>query len=436
MVSPSPPPVTTTTRYFDFTSGEELSDYVSPAAEDVTAALERYLVECEKYEGMLVPGYWDFPAVQNNNDDDDDNEIPEDLLLPFGAFIAKYNATAAFPSIYASTGLGVGRPAEALTLTAMQSFGAQMARVLLGRQATLVPASGRNQDVYDAIAAHLLSDEEVLYSTTAVSATRTDNDGVTVTVRNSENGALATIRAAKLLIAVPPLPDVLAPFDLDVREAQVFARWKYTHEYAGLVRSRSLVAALNANGSFTSAVNLPLAAEPRNYLETPRVPFMDQFQRVGSPDDDLFHVLLVGDEATFGSGGGDGSGQRDARELVRREFDALMGRDFVTPITNGSGVDADTDADADADLEFVALSDHGPMHLHVSAEDYRAGFVRDLYALQGRRSTWYTGAGFASNFQTVLWAYNEILLPKMLAGGDGGKLGDSDANTDADADVE
>lgn len=426
----------TKTRYFDFTGGEELSDYVSPAAADVTAALERYLVECEKYEGMLVPGYWDFPAVQNN-DDDDGNEIPEDLLLPFGAFIAKYNATAAFPSIYASTGLGVGRPAEALTLTAMQSFGAQMARVLLGQQATLVPASGRNQDVYDAIAAHLLSDEEVLYSTTAVSATRTDNDGVTVTVRNSENGALATIRAAKLLIAVPPLPDVLAPFDLDVREAQVFARWKYTHEYAGLVRSRSLVAALNANGSFTSAVNLPLAAEPRNYLETPRVPFMDQFQRVGSPDDDLFHVLLVGDEATFGSGGGDGSGQRDARELVRREFDALMGRDFVTPITNGSGVDADTDADADADLEFVALSDHGPMHLHVSAEDYRAGFVRDLYALQGRRSTWYTGAGFASNFQTVLWAYNEILLPKMLAGGEGGgRLGDSDVNTDADADVE
>ena len=65
-------------------------------------------------------------------------------------------------------------------------------------------------------------------------------------------------------------------------------------------------------------------------------------------------------------------------------------------------------------LEVVAFSDHGPMHLTVPAEAYRAGFVQDLYALQGRRSTWWTGAAFASHFQTVIWEYNEVLLPKML----------------------
>ena len=54
------------------------------------------------------------------------------------------------------------------------------------------------------------------------------------------------------------------------------------------------------------------------------------------------------------------------------------------------------------------------MHLAVSPEAYRAGFVQDLYALQGQRSTWWTGAAFASHFQTIIWEYNEVLLPKML----------------------
>ncbi|RYP18443.1 hypothetical protein DL765_003955 [Monosporascus sp. GIB2] len=375
-ISTAPTPqFVSATRYVDFTTGEELTSYVSPEWTDVAAALEVYLEQCEKYEHMLVPGLWEFPEGA---------DIPEDLLMNFGEFAIKYGIEAALPSIFISTGLGVGRLADELTMTVMQTFGGQMARSTLGLQGSFVPASLRNQDIYDAIAA-LLSDD-VLYSTTAVSAERSE-DGVVVTVRNRKDGALTAIHATRLLIAVPPLVDTLEPFDLDAQEVAVFSQWEYTREYALLVRSPFLTA-LNE-----SVANLPLAAQPSDYLRTPDVPFVDQFALLGGPDE-LVHSRIVGDEALDVDG---------AKLLLRTQFNALV-----------AGSDAASSAGTGEELEIVAFSDHGPMHWRASAESYRRGFFRDLYALQGRRSTWYTGSAFASNFQTVLWEYNEVLLPQML----------------------
>ncbi|RYP59273.1 hypothetical protein DL770_010244 [Monosporascus sp. CRB-9-2] len=371
----SPPQFPSATRHVDFTTGEELTSYVSPEWTDVAAALEVCLEQCEKYEHMLVPGLWDFPEGA---------DIPEDLLMNFGEFATKYGIEAALPTIFISTGLGVGKFADELTITVMQTFGGQMTRDFLGLQGSFVPASRRNQDVYDAIAA-LLGDD-VLYSTTAMSAGRNE-DGVMVTVRNRENGSLATIHAARLLIAIPPLVDLLEPFDLDAHEEAVFSQWEYTREYAVLSRSPFLTA-LNE-----SVANLPLAAQPSSYLRTPDLSFVDQFRLLGGPDE-LALSRIVGDEALDGYG---------ARLLLRTQFDALV-----------AGSDAASPAGTEEELEVVAFADHGPMHLRVSAENHRRGFYRDLYALQGYRSTWYTGSAFASNFQTVLWEYNEILLPQML----------------------
>lgn len=42
------------------------------------------------------------------------------------------------------------------------------------------------------------------------------------------------------------------------------------------------------------------------------------------------------------------------------------------------------------------------MHIHVSAEEIRKGFIQRLYTLQGRRATWWTGGAFNMQFQAVL----------------------------------
>jgi hypothetical protein len=67
------------------------------------------------------------------------------------------------------------------------------------------------------------------------------------------------------------------------------------------------------------------------------------------------------------------------------------------------------------ELDWVAFRDHGPMHSGVSAQELKSGWMGRFYALQGRHSTWYTGAAWASPFQTELWEFNERLLPMMFA---------------------
>jgi hypothetical protein len=55
------------------------------------------------------------------------------------------------------------------------------------------------------------------------------------------------------------------------------------------------------------------------------------------------------------------------------------------------------------------------MHAQASADDIRKGFIQKLYALQGHRGTWWTGGAFSVQFQSILWAFDDILLSKMLA---------------------
>lgn len=324
---------------------------------------------------VIVPGLWDFPNASN---------IPDDFLMQFGDFVEKYEIQAALPAIWTSTGLGMGSMLNQLTLPVMQAFGGQMARLFLGLQSGYVPASGRYQDLYDAIAIYL--GDKVYLNTRAIDSERT-NDGVIVTARDEVTGKVTTFHAKKLLIAVQPVATKLAAFDLSANEKAVFEKIQYTREYTGIVASPAFPANISVN-------NFPYSENDNNYLDWQDFNFTAIFQTLDYHKD-LFAVITVGDEEL---------GPEEARALTEQEFFNLV----------NSGVFAPSDTN-ETKLEWVAFSDHGPMHDRVSKKDLEAGFVQDLYALQGQRSTWYTGAAWASNYQTILWEYNEVLLPKMLA---------------------
>lgn len=140
---------------------------------------------------------------------------------------------------------------------------------------------------------------------------------------------------------------------------------------------------------------MPASAAPSNWTDLPLPSFNARFDDFGHGTD-LFRFLMVG-AAGLGAGG--------ARELARDGFDRMVGEGGALA---GAG--------EGSPLEFAAFEDHGPMHLRVGAAELEAGFIQDLYALQGRRSTWYTGAAWSAQFTTVLWAYNDILLPKIVQG--------------------
>jgi hypothetical protein len=66
--------------------------------------------------------------------------------------------------------------------------------------------------------------------------------------------------------------------------------------------------------------------------------------------------------------------------------------------------------------EFVAFSNHSPYWLMVSAEATKAGFYKRMYALQGKRNTFWTGATWRAQDSTASWKYTkDIVLPALVA---------------------
>ncbi|KAL2168159.1 hypothetical protein VTG60DRAFT_327 [Thermothelomyces hinnuleus] len=189
-------------------------------------------------------------------------------------------------------------------------------------------------------------------------------------------------------MAIEPTPENLAPFGLDLVEQTTLSKFSYSHIHAGIVSHPSLPVNV-------SLVNTPAAASPDNYVVLPTPNFNVRFDYMGGGSD-LWLVLAVGDEQFT---------QDKAQALIRQNFANLMQAGTIQPKT----------ADPAKELEFRAWADHGAMHMHVPAAELKAGFIQKLYGLQGRRDTWWTSGAFSVQFQAILWAFDDILLPKMFA---------------------
>ena len=65
--------------------------------------------------------------------------------------------------------------------------------------------------------------------------------------------------------------------------------------------------------------------------------------------------------------------------------------------------------------DFAAFNNHSPYELRVSASAVRGGFYKRLSGLQGRDSTWWTGAAFDKHDSADLWAFTGGLLDAIAA---------------------
>lgn len=357
-----------TNVYADFATGKTVTDYVPPAFADHIEGLRRFLDAAEPYESMLLPGYWEFPAPE---------DIPDELMLPFGEFAQKYGFEAALPQMFQVPG-PVPDFTNALTLHVMQVFGAPMARALIGDTPTFTPTEHNNMELYRRIKT-LLGDD--VMNNSQVFGARRDDEGVELLEQHVE-GNETIVKADRLLIAMEPTMEDLRLFDLDESESAVFEKWEHTNVHAAIVQHPSLP--IN-----TSLVNTVPEAAPDNYLAFPQSPILARFDHMGS---DLFRALIVRHE-----------------DLGFDEVWNLMRDSLSNLIEAGTVEDGDIE-----DFNTRAIVNHGLMHLRASADDIRNGFIQDLYALQGRRSTWYTGAAWSVQYTTLLWDFNEIVLPKLL----------------------
>ncbi|KAM0414622.1 hypothetical protein ACHAPT_013532 [Fusarium lateritium] len=350
----------------DFSTGQGVQ-YTAPTDAERTAAFQIYVDVVGQYEDYMLPGPWNFPTP---------DKIPQDLLLPFGQFAKKHGIEAVVPTIWETSAVALGEITSQPTFV-IQSFPVPLAQAYLGKAELLLPVSRRNQDIYDKVAESL--GDDVLYGNVVINAKRTSR-GVTVLSKGTD-GHLTKITAKRLLVAIAPTLPNLSSFKPDKHERKVLSKVMYTRAYAGAITSSSLP--LNTTLKNTDPSG--------NWLTCPDLSLLQWYKSINSTS--LSHKIMMFGNETLDA--------QDAKAIVEQSFKELMAAGSL-------------ENEASDGIEWLEFADHGSVNVRVGLEDLKAGYVQDLYSLQGHLSTWYTGPAWSAQLHTPIWAFSDSVVPRLV----------------------
>ncbi|KNG85486.1 hypothetical protein ANOM_005142 [Aspergillus nomiae NRRL 13137] len=343
----------------DFTTGEPitLKPITIPSDDpEIRIAMENYKAQLAKYP-FLKDEYYNLP-----------DPIPEDLLLPFGEFAAKFKIDAIVRFIAGYTA-GFGDHLLKPTLYILRMFSLDFIYEL--QHGLLDYPMNDNSVLYRAAEKELGGD--VLYKSRVIGAMRklSEIDNSCYILVQTPSGQ-KLIHAKKILIAVPQTIENLIPFDLDRTEREIFAQFTGTFWYSSMIRNIYHSAQSIQNNAYDSPYNLPILPGVYSLINT------------GVPD--LNWVLY-------------GSSTFMHTEDVKKDIvnSVLRIRHPNVTVT---------------EPEIVAFRSHSPYELTVSVQAIRDGFYRKLDALQGHRGTYYTGAALTAHESHLIWGFTEKLLLK------------------------
>ncbi|PYH91138.1 NADPH-dependent FMN reductase Lot6 [Aspergillus ellipticus CBS 707.79] len=347
-------PLNKRTDYVDFTTGERVNPPTGILETVVATILYRTAI---KQYTFLDKGVYDLP-----------DPVPEDLLRPFGEFVKQRSLEAAIQMVFFFA-QNVGNLLEMPTLYALQNFGVPHVDALV--QGYITPFNGM-YELYRKAGAILGSD--VLFQTMVAEMKRSDS-GVELTVEH-ENGTRKLIKAKKLLITIPPTMEKVRDFDLDETETGLFKKWFWRTYYIAVLNNTGLPDAIYVS-------NADPGTGPGNL---PRMPFDYLLQYMGVPG---YPTSKIVGDMNFTA--------EEAKQLVLSDFCRMKSK-ATYPIE---------------DPHIVVFGDHSPETLMVTPEEIHNGYYRKLYALQGKRSTYYTGLSFCSDYSSLIWAYTDTVVESM-----------------------
>lgn len=346
-------------QWVDFRTGEVVAGYAPANTTALGEAFGAYTAQLLKYPGLN--GGFFLP-----------NPVPEDLLIPFGNFVEKYSLQAVVYTIFQFT-QSMGNILNTPTLYVMKVFGLDLVRSI--QEGFLTTAHHDNSELYQNAQAALLPN--LLLNSTVTNMDRDSNGGIQIEVATPTGRKL--IQAKKLLITIPPLVDNLCEFDLSDTERDIFSQFSNVGFWTALTRNDGL--------SDEMAINNVAAATPDNL---PILPGIFSINPTGVPG---LHAVKYGAPSSLPDSYVQGAIINSIRRL-------------------GTG-GADPGASSHAD--FAVFSSHTPYGLTVSADAIKNGFYSKLYALQGERNTFWTGAAFNAHDSSMLWVFTEGILPAIAA---------------------
>lgn len=349
-----------TTQYVDFSTGKVVPGYTPP---DPSAALAAYGAQLAKYP-YLAKSLDSVP-----------NPVPADLLLTFGAFVKKYKLEDGV-SLFASYGQGFGDILNLPTLYIVKYFSPDLlADFQLGSLST---TRNDNSELYEKAQAELGKD--ALLSSSVIGIDRSNPSRVKLLVKTPTGKKL--IRAKKIISTIPPVLNNLHGFDLDKDELSIFKRFRAHGYYVGVLNNSGIPDNLNLNNiGAKTPYNLPVL--PAAYGISPtRAPGQHLFQ--------------------FGTK----TNQVLSNDEVKAEIVASLNRlRAAGTLPKSSG----------ATPGYSIFSNHSPYEVYVSAAQISKAFYSKLFALQGKKNTFWTGAAFVTHDSTMIWEYTETLIAKIVA---------------------
>lgn len=350
-----------TSQNVDFRTGQILQGLPAGNQTAVSAALQRYAAVLQKYpqldDGFYLP-----------------EPVPEGLYMPFGQFVQKYNIGDAVPFIFGITSAF----GDILELPALQ----QIRTLSLSLLATLdnfqTSSVSNNSLLFEKAAIELLAAKSLLLSTEILATERVSESGDVKVLVNTPDGRKLIV-AKKILITIPPTPAALELFDTNQEELDIFGQLQGVGYYTSIIRNAGPVNITVNN----IAIDKPyaLASLPGIYNVNPTVnPSLTQVfygTKVGQ--------VLSDDEA------------KAAIIADLKRYQAANGLEATEP-------------------EFVAFSNHSPYNLLVGSEATKSGFYEKLYALQGKRNTFWSGATWRAHDSSASWRFTkDKVLPALVA---------------------
>ena len=312
------------------------------------------------------------------------NPIPEDLYIPFGAFIEKYDLGDVVP-IWYQFSQGMGDLLHMATLYAIKYFNRDDIRHI--SEGYLTTASGAVADLF-AKAGKFIGHDNLFLESTVITTNRhsnTTHTGERELLIATKDAGLRLLSCRQVLFTAPPTPENLGGWDLSRDEQEALAGLTGANGYwTGLVTNVGLN---QSTTQWNSAADTP--------FHVPVLPALYALTPTGVLDD----VWTV----KFGAND-HGRGMPDAtvRAYVCAEIRRLQ-RAVGVPET---------------EPEFLVFSSHTPFMLHATGEAVRDGAITRLAALQGGfgGSMFYSGAAFHTSYSALLWRFNEDeVIPRMLA---------------------
>ncbi|KAF4545829.1 Amine oxidase [Lasiodiplodia theobromae] len=352
-----------TTEYFDFTTGVR-TNY---SRSDSAAALEAYAAQLAKY-----------PYLEEGFDLPDD--VPEDLLLPFGEFASKYGIGDIVFSIF-QVEQGYGDFLQLPTIYAMKLYGLSLVQELQAGNGVLGTLRGNNSEIYGLAEAELGSD--VHLHSTVLNASRdvSSPTGHSTEILIQTPTGQKLIQAKKLLITIPPTLANLEPFDIDANERALFSQFHYDYFWTGL---------LNQTGI---PVNVSVSnVDPSRQFWLPAMPAVYAFS--------VTHVPGLIDWKYSAP-------TNLSVDSVKRETIAALDR-----IRDGGQLNFTTSPDVEP--SFVAFADHSPYAMRVDPEAIKTGFYQMLYDLQGYNNVFWTGAAWHTHDSGLLWRFTDKIVNQLL----------------------